>query len=692
MKYKFFLLSISLTFLLPTLLTHLCAQEAPPPIEWGNIPRADLEMKIFPKDTNAAALILCDYGESRFNNEFNLVFRRHLRVKILATKGYEWGTHSISLYTVDNTERISDIEGTTYWLNEKGEVEKSELNEDDIFKEEASEKYTRYKFTLPNLKPGCIIEIRYSIESKNPALIKDWVFQHSEPVRWSEYRITHPKMIGYAIVRLGYENYQLDETQEVSQIFDGAALSYVGTKIASCWHRKWAIKDAPAIREEPYTTTTKDYLSRVDVQLSGYSIKGMTTQVLKDWESLIEELMESNYFGEKIDDTGKVTDLAESIVSGLLNTGDKVNAVYDWISSSITCTGRNTFSAEESVNDVLETKKGNNAEITFLFISMLKSIGIEAQPVLVSTRSNGLIQDMYPIISQFNYVFARVKIDSQFVFVDATSPLRPIELLPTEVLNVRGLIIKEGKPEWINITTNKLNTHHSITSLKLYPDGSIEGSIEDTYYDYGALSTRRDIKDKNDKEIAKKFFDTDMNGINVDSLIVFDKDDIKAPIKLTAKITSPNYALANSDIIYINPQIVHRTQENPFKTIIRKYPVDYAYKRFFSTIVNITIPEGYEIKEKINDRTFVASPELASYMRKVNIEGNKIVIQTKFDIKATQIHPKYYERIRYFYTMMVAAQSEQIVLARKQIVPVQTIDPNQSISRESKPSTVKGKK
>ena len=233
MKIQSFLSVIINIFLLSVAINCVNAQEAPPPpVEWGNIPRADLEMKTFPKDTNASALILCDYGESRFNDEFEIVFNRHLRIKILTTKGYEWGTYSLSIYTKDHTERISDIEGVTYWLNENGTIENSKLNENDIIEEEANEKYTRYKFTLPNLKPGCVIEIRYKITTQNIALIKDWVFQCSEPVRWSEYRIIHPKMMGYTIVPHGYHEFAIRETKDLKQVFYGKALRYVGVNRA----------------------------------------------------------------------------------------------------------------------------------------------------------------------------------------------------------------------------------------------------------------------------------------------------------------------------------------------------------------------------------------------------------------------------------------------------------------------------
>ena len=157
-----------------------------PPIQWSEIPRADLEIKSFPQDTNASAVILCDYGESFFNNDLNIVFNRHQRVKILTTKGYEWGTYSIIIYSEKDLESINNIEGITYSLDDNGEVVKKELDRDEIFKEEADDKHTRYRFTLPGLKPGCIIDVRYTIETKSLWFIRDWVFQHDEPVRWSD--------------------------------------------------------------------------------------------------------------------------------------------------------------------------------------------------------------------------------------------------------------------------------------------------------------------------------------------------------------------------------------------------------------------------------------------------------------------------------------------------------------------------
>ena len=218
MKPKF-LIYVIVFFSLTSL--NLFAQK--PNVEWGEIPRSDLEMTSYPSDTNATALVLYDYGESKFNDDLDIVFTRHQRVKIFTQKGFEWGTYSIVVRTGDGDERLVEIEGYTYSLNDKNEIITTEFDDDEVFEDKATDNVTYYKFTLPALKPGCIIEVRYKIVSTNLYDVKDWTFQKDEPVRWSEYKFIFPRALGYSLVKLGYENWAFEETKEVKQNFSGQA-------------------------------------------------------------------------------------------------------------------------------------------------------------------------------------------------------------------------------------------------------------------------------------------------------------------------------------------------------------------------------------------------------------------------------------------------------------------------------------
>ena len=433
--------SIFFILLLGLFSTKLFSQA--PKLEWGEVPKSDLEMTSYPPDTNASALILYDLGESKFNDDLDIVFTRHQRVKIFTQKGFDWGTYSIGVRTSNGDERFVEVEGYTYSLNDKNEIVKTEFDDDEVFEDRVTDNVTYYKFTLPALKPGCVIEVRYKIVSTQLYNVKDWTFQKNEPVRWSEYKFCFPRALGYSFVKLGYESWAIDEAKEVNQTFSGTASSLLGTQIAKCWDVDVAVKDIPALRDEPFITTLNDYANELQIQLSGYAFaNGVQRRFFTDWKNLVEELLDSDNFGDAIDVTGDVEDLEKSITKGLTNPLDKMKAIHNWVSKSIVWNGRDRFFKEQDVDDVLEYKKGNSAEITFLFLSLLKSANIEAYPVILSTRDNGKIQVMYPMVNQFNYVISQVKIDSTTYLVDATNPLRPFDLLPSKVLNTRGLIIK----------------------------------------------------------------------------------------------------------------------------------------------------------------------------------------------------------------------------------------------------------
>jgi hypothetical protein len=151
---------------LVSLLAFSSAHAQDPPMEWGEIPKTDLEMKSFNADTSVSAMLLCGYGEAMINNELGLDRTVHMRIKIFSPAGYEHGTVTIGLYTKDDAEKLSGLEGATYSLDASGEIVRTKLEKKMVFEEEIDNSTTRYRFTLPALQPGCVIEYRYKIDPR----------------------------------------------------------------------------------------------------------------------------------------------------------------------------------------------------------------------------------------------------------------------------------------------------------------------------------------------------------------------------------------------------------------------------------------------------------------------------------------------------------------------------------------------
>ncbi len=151
----------------------------------------------------------------------------------------------------------------------------------------------------------------------------------------------------------------------------------------------------------------------------------------------------------------------------------------------------------------------------------------------------------------------------------------------------------------------------------------------------------------------------------MDSVQITGKDEINSPIEFKASVSADNYAHSNGDFIYITPQIIHRSDENPLKTNIRRFPIDYGYRSNYTILTNLYIPEGYEIKEMPKDLTYSAAVGGVTYSRKISVTENQIQFLTKYTVKSIEVKAQFYNALREFYSKMIAAEAEQIVLQKK---------------------------
>ena len=103
---------------------------------------------------------------------------------------------------------------------------------------------------------------------------------------------------------------------------------------------------------------------------------------------------------------------------------------------------------------------------------------------------------------------------------------------------------------------------------------------------------------------------------------------------------------------------------NPFNSAERNYPVELPYVFDESFLLNMEIPEGYEVEElpksvrvKLND-----NDGIFEYL----IQKNENTIQFKnvLNIKKATFDPADYNNLRDFYAFIVKKQAEEIVFKK----------------------------
>ena len=99
------------------------------------------------------------------------------------------------------------------------------------------------------------------------------------------------------------------------------------------------------------------------------------------------------------------------------------------------------INCNDGVRTAYKNNKGNVAEINLMLTAMLRYAGVEANPVLLSTRRNGIA--MFPNRTAYNYVVAGVEVKDNVILLDATSKNAVVGLMPLRAVNWTGRIIRE---------------------------------------------------------------------------------------------------------------------------------------------------------------------------------------------------------------------------------------------------------
>ena len=669
---------ISLTFIL--LLLSIFSYSQKPPIKFGDIPMEDLKMTVYSKDSSAAAVVLADYGDSKIsysqNTGFNLSFERIVRIKILNKDGYDWANFEIPLYSSNEgkEESYSKLKGYTYNL-EGGKIVETKLKSDAIFKEKASENWKLIKFTLPNIKEGSVIEVSYEVSSPFWFNFQDWHFQSTIPTRVSEYRAKVPEYFTYQKYMQGYIALNVNETNNVprdiiinsSERSEGLATqtTFSNDKINYMEAQsRWVANDVPAFKEEPYMSSYKDYLSKINFELATVQMPGRAVdRIMGTWEGINKSLLEAEDFGLVVSRSNFLNKKVEELTAGLSEANQKIAVIYNYVKESVGWDGTFRKYTDGNFKKVLEEKIGNSAEINLLLTSMLQKADLIADPVLISTRSNGMVREHVPISSQFNYVIASVKVGDKTILLDATDRSLPIQILPERCLNGRGFIISKTNSGWITLTPNSKSKNSTTIDLTMNADGVLSGKIILTNDGYEAQKVRAKYNAKGEKEYIKNL--SESNSWDIKSSQIENITKIAESVKETHEVTLENYTQNSGGIIYLNPILKSRWENNPFKLTKREYPVDF--KSPFDQLLTgkIVIPDGYFIEELPKPKVLMLPNNAGRYTYSVSLNGNSLAITSLFSINKSLFTQDEYEALREFFNQVVAKQAEQIVLKKK---------------------------
>jgi hypothetical protein len=650
--------------------------------ELGNVTIEELKEKVCPKDSSAVAAILFEKGKTFFdykqNYGFSVVTEVEVKIKVYKKEGYSWANKSVNFYIGgDDDENVSFSKAITYNLVD-GKIEKTKLKSEGEFTENINKYWNVKKITMPNVMEGSIIEYSYMIRSPYISNLIDWSFQKSIPINYSEYKTDIPEYYVYSehfkgslIPEKKFEGHVKSMTliykeRDNTPLMYGTARVNNYTESVNYQEKRttYILLDVPALKAEEFVNNIENYTSTVSnelisIQFPQQYYKNFAT----NWGDVARKIYENEDFGGQLNKNNYYEDDLTDLLKVLSNEDEKIASIFSFVRSRMNWNKYYSIYCSDGVKKAYQEKTGNTAEINLILISMLRFLGIDANPILVSTRSNGV--SLYPSMTAFNTVIAGVKTSDKMILLDATNKNCLPNILPLQDLNWIGrLIKKDGSSEMIDLMPKENSSDFTTLMAVIDKEGNASGQFREQYYDYCALAFR-DKKGFLSNESSIETKEKKYIGLEIENYEKINENNLSEPIIEKYNFKSNNSIEIIGDKMYFSPMIYLQMRENLFKQEKREYPIDFNFSTNNKYIVNITIPDGYQVESIPTQCSFSMIDQHANFKYTFSAIDNKIQGVITLNINSSIIPSHYYDTLKEFFRKVIEKENEKIVLMKK---------------------------
>lgn len=611
---------------------------------------ADLSKTKSLLDENAPAEIL--YKSAYFMvdaNTGNLHKRYYYRVKIYdKDKAEDWLNLEIPIYNVGtNRESLGKFKAFTYNL-ENGNTVPVKVEKSSQYRSKENKYVTLTKFAFPSVKNGSVLEYQYEIISPFRFMIPEVLIESDTPSLNTEYVFDTPINMSYNVNYTGGISPKYREMEE-RNLYGAQYKTF-----------RFAYENLKGFKTEKFVRNDRNFRTKISAELNSTNF-GELKLYSSSWDQIGKRLYESDDFGGELKRTKLAKENMPAGVSEMKTDLEKANAIFSYVQKTFTWNKDKGIYTEDGIKKLLETKVGNAAEINLFLVMMLREAGLKADPLVISTVENGLINLVSPNISNMNFVLAAINIDKQLHIYDATSKQSSLDEIPLKNWNQYGILVTKEKALQIQMANVKSSNTFLTVNGKINDDGSISGTYSDR--DTGAYAMYvKDSYDDNAEKYKKQYKENfSMDFTDIDSKVLENGD-----FESSMKFSSMNLIDRVGKKMIINPMLFLNKSSNEFdQTEVRQYPIDFGSPITKVKKVILEIPEGYVIEEMPKEKRIVTEDKEIAYTYSVEQKGNKLEVTTTTKVSSSDYPKEYYPAFKQIWGVASKFENQVISLVKK---------------------------
>jgi hypothetical protein len=653
-----------------TLLSALALLAAPfARAQWTVPTPEELSMTSQPEVPGAAAVYL--FREETTEDNLHM-FSTYVRLKVLTERGKEYANVELGYAhsSEGGSSDIDNIQGRT--IHPDGTIIPfTGKPYEKLVEKTQGVRFMAKVFTLPDVEVGSIIEYRYKLRlDDNWFRAPQWYIQTALFTRKAHYswKPTDKQLIS------SEDGGQLTNTISWTKILP-AGTNLKETELPARVSQNQGlyifdldVHDIPPAPEEDYMPPISSFTYRVLFYYSPYR------NGEEYWKNMGKHWAKAR---DKFIGPGPVVTAA---VHDLVLPGDsqdqKLRKIYAAVMKlENTNYTREHSSAEEksqglkevhTTDDIWTRKRGNNDQLTALFVAMARAAGMKAYLAVITSRDRSLFYRAYLSMSQLDDDVAIVNVDGKDQFFDPGSRYCPYQHLAWKHSQTSGLRQMDGGAGAVETPgeTYLYSKTTRIADLTMDEHGEVSGILKMTYSGSPALHWRQRAL-TGDDESLKRELRTNVErlmpvGADIKVTSIEKLEDYEQPLVVNLSFKG-NLGSATGKRLLIPADIFEVNAKPAFPHEKRDIPVYFPYSRTNQDAVRIKFPPSFKV-ESLPASNKESFQKFALYSLNSESTPNSFTVRRDYFLAEIMFKTDEYADLRSFYSKIENKDQETVVL------------------------------
>ena len=636
--------------LLPCLLFTVLVRLTARAEDWLPVTPDELKMTSEPKAPGAPAIYLFRQVD-RDDSASHVIF--YARIKILTEEGRKYGDVEIPFNKDEGS--IRGVQART--IRPDGSIVNfdGKVYEKTIVKAKGV-KYVAKTFSMPDVQVGSIIEYRYH-EDMDSTYVFDshWILSEELFTKRAKFSLktnkdfslrwswpvglppgTNPPKNENGMVRLDSEN-------------------------------------IPAFQIEDYMPPENELKFRVDF------IYSADTTIEKDPDKFWRQEGKKRY--SKVNDFVDKRKAMEQVVSQIVSPNDtpevKLQKIYARTQQIRNLSYEREKTEQEqkrekqkdinNVEDLWKRGYGNGRDITWLFLALVRAAGIQADPVLVSTRDAYFFNPNLMNPRELNTNVVLVKLNGKDLYLDPGSAFVPYGMLPWSETAVQGLRLDKDGGSWVHTPLPDASESQTVrkATLQLTDTGSLEGKATITFTGLEAWRRRVEERDQDETERKKSLEDEIKQYIPVaiDAELTNKPDWSSSAPTFVAEydLKVPGWASGAGRRALLAVGLFGGAEKHVFEHADRVHPIYLAFPSQDVDDITIDLPLGWHVNSIPQAQN--VDLKAAAYSLTAENKNGSLHVKRQLVLNLEFVETKSYPTLRSFFQIVRTGDEQQIIVS-----------------------------